>query len=469
MKRALSLVLCLLLAATLSITAFAASASLSGVPSELKKDATANVTVSLSGTPTISSALVQVTLGNGLELVSGAWQKDGIMKDFTASNGNGVLALSGTGTLDGTVFSFVVKGKTISANAQNITVKFTFKNGSNEVGTATASASVKVACTTHDLGNSYANANGNQHTRTCSACGYVETTNHTWNGGQETKPATCKEAGNKRYTCTANGCGATKDEPIAKTNNHTYGAWGQTSAPTCTANGQEKRTCSTCQNVETRATNALGHNLGAWGQTSAPTCTANGQEARACSRCSYKETRATNALGHNLGAWVQTKAPTCTEQGQQQRSCSRCSHKETGAINALGHAFSNPTVTKEPTCTETGIESGKCTRCSQTTTNTIKATGHKFGTWKDSKAATCTEKGTQERQFSKCETKQTRDVEALGHQFEEPVVVKAPTLTEKGILEGVCKGCGGQGADHEDCNDQGEDSHSLFHNDFPFF
>lgn len=400
MKKIVSILACLILAYALCITAFAASASLSGVPSELKKDATATVTVTLSGTPSTSSALVQVSLGSGLELVSGAWQKDGPIKEFNASKGEGVLALSEPSTLDGTAFSFVVKGKAVSSAAQNITVNFTFKNGSSEVGSATASASVKVVCATHTMG-SYTNANANQHSRTCSACGYTENANHTWNAGEVIKTANCKEAGTKHYTCTT--CSATKDEAIAKTNNHTFGSWSQTSTPSCTGKGQEKRTCSTCQK---------------------------------------EETRDVNALGHSFGSWSQTKAPTCTAQGGEQRSCSRCSHKETRAVNALGHAFSNPTVTKAPTCTETGIESGTCTRCGQTTTNTIPATGHSFGAWADTKAATCTEKGVQEHKCSKCNSIETRETEALGHDFDEAVVVKEPTLTEKGIMEGVCKTCG---------------------------
>ena len=242
MKKILSIIICFVLVCSVSVTAFAAgtTASLSGVPTEIKKDATATITVNVSGSPSISSALVQVTLGDGLELVSGEWKKTGIMQDFTVSNGYGVLALSSAGTLDGTVFSFVVKGKTISQTAQNLKVDLTFKSGSSVVGTTSASKTVKVACASHTYG-SYTNANATNHTRTCSACGNVETKAHTWNSGSVTKTANCKEAGNTHYTCTATGCGATKDVPISKTNNHTYGSWSQTSAPKCTTVGKEQR------------------------------------------------------------------------------------------------------------------------------------------------------------------------------------------------------------------------------------
>ena len=215
MKKILSLIICLVLICSFSVTVFAANptVSISGVPAEVKKDATATVSVSVSGSPTSSSALVQVTLGDGLQLVSGEWKKDGIMKDFTVSNGYGVIAFSGAGTIDGTVFSFVVKGKTVSQTVQNLKVDLTFKSGSSVVGTTSASKTVKVACVSHTYGN-YANANATNHTRTCSACGNIETKAHTWNGGSVTKTANCKEAGTKTFTCTA--CNATKTQTIAK-------------------------------------------------------------------------------------------------------------------------------------------------------------------------------------------------------------------------------------------------------------
>ena len=56
------------------------------------------------------------------------------LEDFTVSNGYGVIAFSGAGTMDGTVFSFVVKGKTVSQTAQNVKVDLTFKSGSSVVG-----------------------------------------------------------------------------------------------------------------------------------------------------------------------------------------------------------------------------------------------------------------------------------------------------------------------------------------------
>lgn len=401
MKKILSVLICFALIFSLSITAFAAaSAALNGVPSELKKDSTATITVSVSGSPTASSALVQVTLGSGLELVSGQWKKSGIMQDFNASAGEGVIALSSAGSFDGTVFSFVVKGKTPSATAQNIDVTLTFKNGSSTAGEITASGKIKVVCTTHNYG-SYVNANTTNHTRTCSECGAVETKTHTWNSGTVTKTANCKETGTKTFTCTA--CQATKTETIAKTTNHTFGAWTQTKAPTCTAKGTETRTCSTCQKVETRDV---------------------------------------AATGHSMGAWTPTKEATCEAKGQQTRNCSKCSHTETKDIAALGHKFSNPTITKQPTCTETGIESGKCTRCNKETTNTIAATGHKIENYTVTLEPSCTATGKKEGVCTTCSAKVEETIAMIEHSFGEAVITKEATETETGIKTATCSVCG---------------------------
>ncbi|MBE7092776.1 MAG: hypothetical protein E7365_06330 [Clostridiales bacterium] len=363
MKKILSVLICFALIFSLSITAFAASATLNGVPSELKKDSTATITVSVSGSPTASSALVQVTLGSGLQLVSGQWKKSGIMQDFNASNGEGVIALSSAGSFDGAVFSFVVKGKTVSSTAQSVTVKLTFKNGSSEVGTASVTKSIKVVCTSHTYG-AYSKKDASNHTRTCSVCQSVETKAHTWNSGTVTKNASCKEAGSKTLTCTA--CNATKTETIAKTSNHTYGAWTQTKAPTCTAKGSESRTCSTCKKVETRDVKALGHKMSAPTVTKQATCKEEGSQEGVCSVCNTKSVQAIPKLEHKLGEYTVTKEATQTETGLKKATCTVCGEVKEEVIPALSAPATptpeatleaTPEVTVEPTVAPTPVES----------------------------------------------------------------------------------------------------------------
>lgn len=282
------------------------------------------------------------------------------------------------------------------------------------------SGKIDVGCKSHTFGN-YTNVNASTHKRVCSACGFEETKNHTWNGGTVTKQATCKESGTKHFTCTA--CGAAKDETIAKTNSHSWGGYKVTKNPACTTPGTQTRTCSVC------------------GKT---------------------ETQQINATGHSMGAWTQSKAPTCTAAGEEKRSCSKCGHSETRALKALGHSFSHPTVTKEPTCTESGTETGKCSRCGQETSNSIKATGHKFGAWENVKEATCKEGGTQKRVCSKCKAEETKATEALGHDFENPTIVKAATISETGLKEGKCRRCGETTSEVIPCSAQDEATGTLF-------
>ncbi len=66
---------------------------------------------------------------------------------------------------------------------------------------------------------------------------------HTFDEGKVTKAATCKEAGEKVYTCTV--CGATKTEVLPKTNDHKY-TWKVVSKATVFAPEKQQGTCSVC-------------------------------------------------------------------------------------------------------------------------------------------------------------------------------------------------------------------------------
>lgn len=374
-------------------------------------------TVNLSGAQKCTGGSVAITVGEKLEVTSGEFLKSGSTLDnFDTAKKKGAIAFKDNVDLNGGFFKFTVKAKEAAKEEQTVSVTVTLADGTSGSG----NKAVKIACASHTFGN-YTNVNASTHKRVCSACGFEETKNHTWNGGTVTKQASCKESGTRHFTCTA--CGAAKDETIAKTNSHNWGGYKVTKHPTCTAPGTQTRTCSVC------------------GKT---------------------ETQQINATGHSMGAWAQSKAPTCTAAGEEKRSCSKCGHSETRALKALGHSFSHPTVTKEPTCTESGTETGKCSRCGQTTSNTIKAKGHKFGAWADTKPATCTEGGTKERKCSACGAAETKATDALGHDFENPTIVKEPTISTTGLKEGRCKRCGETTSEVIPCSAQDEATGTLF-------
>ena len=390
----------LLLACCMPVMAAGESASCSG-NSSVTAGQNVTLTFTLSGYSNVTSGGVTISHGSEFEIVSGTWLKTGFLTDFNVGNKQGAVGFTSATNVNGNIFQLVLKAKTASASAKSVSATFTMKNGATSLPQTTATKSIQIGCATHSY-SGWTNNNATNHIHTCSACGKSETQNHTWNGGEVTKQADCKEAGERKFTCTT--CNATKTEPIAKTNNHKFSSWSETKGATCTTTGTQTRKCSVCSKTENSTI---------------------------------------NAKGHSFGAWSQTKAPTCTVAGQQKRTCTRngCTYSETKSIAALGHKFSSPTVTKQPTCTETGIETGACTRCSQKTTNTIKATGHKFGGWAEKTPATCTAQGQQERACSKCSQKETRAIEALGHDFENPTLIKEATLTSTGLMEGKCKRC----------------------------
>lgn len=338
---------------------------------------------------------------------------------ITWADGSATVNNNKTGAIAN--FTFKIKDNA-KVGSTNVKLSFidSYDTDYSENNFSATSGKIEVGCKSHTFG-AYTKVNDGTHKRVCSACGFEETKNHTWNGGTVTKQASCKESGTKHFTCTA--CGAAKDETIAKTNSHSWGGYKVTKNPACTTPGTQTRTCSVC------------------GKT---------------------ETQQINATGHSMGAWVQSKAPTCTAAGEEKRSCSKCSHSETRALKALGHSFSHPTVTKEPTCTEPGTETGKCSRCGQETSNSIKATGHKFGAWGNVKEATCKEGGTQKRVCSKCKAEETKATEALGHDFENPTIVKAATISETGLKEGKCKRCGETTSEVIPCSAQDEATGTLF-------
>lgn len=412
MKKLLSFIIsiCFLFGICICSVSAAGNGKLSLGSASAKQGDSVSIAVNLDNNPGLITMKFLIAYDSDLELTSVT--DSGLLKGWTTPSpdisspytirwADSLSTTNSTKTGKIVTLNFKIKGNA-SIGVKKISLNFQesrdANGGQNTFGDT--SATITVICKNHSYG-AWQNVNGNQHKRTCSVCGYVETVNHTWNSGTVTKQPTCKDTGVKTFTCTA--CNATKTETIAKTNNHTYGSWTTTKAATCTAVGMQERTCSVC---------------------------------------GKKETKSITATGHSYGVWKVTKEATCTAGGTEIRTCSKCSATETRNTKALGHSFSSPSVTKQPTCTEPGIESGKCTRCGQTTTQEIKATGHKFGAWGVVKEATCTDKGTEERACSVCQQKETREIKALGHDFENPTVVKEATLSSTGLTEGKCKRCG---------------------------
>ena len=420
MKKIISLltVFCLFVSFAIPASAANISISISG-NSSVTSGNNVTYTVNLSGAQNCSGGSVDISVGNKLEVISGEFVKTGApLNNFDPLKNKGAISFGKDVDLNGAFFRFTVKAKETSKEEQLISVNVTLVDSSS----SSANKSLKISCSAHTY-TAYTKVNDSTHKRTCTACGYEETSSHTWNEGKVTKQPTCKESGSKHFECTA--CKAVKDETLPKTNNHSWGSY------------------------ETKTN---------------PTCTAQGLQTKKCKVCGIEEDQPIPAKGHSMGAWNKTKDPTCTQAGEEKRSCKEkgCGHTETRAISPLGHSFTNPTVTKQPTCTESGEESGKCTLCGQTTTQSIKPLGHKFSNWSDLKAPTCTDGGIQERKCTVCGAVETRNTSALGHDFENPTVIKEPTISETGLKEGKCKRCGETASEVIPCSVKDEATGTLF-------
>lgn len=159
---------------------------------------------------------------------------------------------------------------------------------------------------------------------------------HTWDEGNITKEADCKETGVKTYTC--HKCGATKTEDIPRTE-HTWDEGKVTTAPTCTKPGVRTYTCSVCKATRTEAIKATGHLHTEIRNKKDASCTENGYTGDTyCKDCEelLKKGETVDILGHQ---WKETKRvePSYTEDGQIIYTCNRCGEQKAETLEKLAY------------------------------------------------------------------------------------------------------------------------------------
>lgn len=204
-------------------------------------------------------------------------------------------------------------------------------------------------------------ATGHQHTEvrnvkeaTCTKAGYTGDTYckdcgekissgeviaklaHTWDEGNITKEADCKETGVKTYTC--HKCGATKTEDIPRTE-HTWDEGEVTTAPTCTKPGVRTYTCSVCKATRTETIKATGHLHTEIRNKKDASCTENGYTGDTyCKDCEelLKKGETVDVLGHQ---WKETKRvePSYTKDGQIIYLCNRCGEQKAETLEKLAY------------------------------------------------------------------------------------------------------------------------------------
>ena len=118
-----------------------------------------------------------------------------------------------------------------------------------------------------------------------------KTDTHTYDGGKVTKQATCKEDGEKLYTCTV--CNATKTEPIPKSTAHTYDGGRVTKQATCREDGEKLYTCTVCNATKTEPIpKSTAHTYDGGKVTKQATCKEDGEKLYTCTVCGESRTEA---------------------------------------------------------------------------------------------------------------------------------------------------------------------------------
>lgn len=163
----------------------------------------------------------------------------------------------------------------------------------------------------HVFGNLTA-VDSNNHKDTCSVCQKEITQAHKWDGGKVTKPATCKEEGEKTLTCT--GCKYSKTEIIEKLTTHTYSSWQNVDAE------NHKHICSVCAKEETAA-----HTWNSGTVTKKATCKEEGELTITCTGCGATKTEVIPVSDkHTWTKWEKIDDQT------HKRVCTVCEKEETG-------------------------------------------------------------------------------------------------------------------------------------------
>ena len=222
----------------------------------------------------------------------------------------------------------------------------------------------------------------------CEICGewYTEPTvitssGHSY-GEEQTKPATCTEAGKKYKVCSV--CGEEEIIEVLEKASHSVVVIPAVAA-TCTKYGLTAGAkCSVCGEIITAQTRteAKDHVEKVTVAAKAPTCSAcgNTEEIR-CADCNKLIKKAQNiaALSHTLSSWSTVTKNTCTAKGSQERHCTAegCTYKEYRTLNPTGHSYSSYVITVyEPSCEKTGLERSVCSSCQAVQDKEIPNLGH---------------------------------------------------------------------------------------------
>ncbi len=296
-----------------------------------------------------------------------------------------------------------------------------------------------------------------QESRHCTICDAITdiraipALGHSWNSGTVSKKPTCVEPGIRRYRCTVENCGGTKEEEIEALGHDFMEEFITDTFPTCTKTGSKSWHCSRCREVDNiTIIPARGHKWNKGDTTGHPTCESEGMILFTCTsyNCGATDTTFIPAKGHAWDEGIISKEATCTEKGAIFHICTReeCDATKTVETDALGHDF-NPeyTIDMPATCTRSGKKSQHCSRCDERINNTlIAATGHAWGEPNIVIASTCTTSGILSYPciHGNCQQTRTQVTNKLGHEFSYKYTTDVEaTCTQAGKKSKHCIRC----------------------------
>ena len=212
-----------------------------------------------------------------------------------------------------------------------------------------------------------------EKTFTCSICGDEKTEKVSATGHQHTeirnkKEATCKEEGYSGDTwCKDCGKKILSGQAIAKTEDHSWNQGEITKEPTCKEEGEKTFTCTICGNTKTEKVSTTDHQHMEIRNQKNPTCKEAGYSGDTyCTDCGVKISSGqtiAKTKNHNWDGGVITTEPTCTERGEKTFTCTICGNTDTKKVNATGHSYGAYKVVKEPTNKRKGLKSKTCSVC----------------------------------------------------------------------------------------------------------
>lgn len=348
MKKIISLMLTLTLVFALTVTASAAGFKAETDANVVKAGDKVTVTVKLDETIPASAGatMIQGELTyNDSELTCNSVTKSDAYSFLTCvvSTRNPIVKFN---FFDTTSTAHEFKAGTV------VTVEFT---ATKEMTVSHLTSTLKLTVLTQTAaGTDVVNETSNAEIIICK--------NHTWDEGKVTTEPTCAKEGVKTYTCTYDGCGATKTEKIAATGEHTWDEGKVTTKPTCVKEGVKTYTCD-CGATKTEEIAATGEH--SWNEgkvTTKPTCVKEGVKTYTCD-CGATKTEAI-AADKDAHVWDEGKVttePTCTEAGVKTFTCTEdgCEATKTEAIAALGHKGGEATTEKKAVCEVCGEEYGE--------------------------------------------------------------------------------------------------------------